>query len=400
VPLKKTKRNRYNQEDNTQLLMPSSINLIDLDIPDYYSEAKVTLRLFSTSFLSKEMVSEKIIRMRELFQLSSLRDYRSEMKEMKTSVKEKGEKNSFSQYRFGWNSVKIPSPIRTENNVRSSKLSPLALFSIFSTWNFLTTSSSTSTPPIEPVPEIRTEKTESASKTKNPPPNLNPNLPVNDGNSVDGNCVDIIHYESIPSVEIFLRSRLVPVLSCVTLQSMDRFNIMNRTEKNGNNANNGNNLLVGGNYDNNNNNNNNNNKEGNNESDDNGDVDGENDEIVDTNTNSNIKNDNNNNDNTEPFNTSDPPLKNTEINEITEKSPHTRTVEKQSELHFLVSTCNSAAARTVMSVLGDKKFLKAALLLTDSNSCNALDVALERGEECVCVCYICYWNGLDLIGFD
>jgi hypothetical protein len=373
--------------------MPSSINLIDLDIPDYYSEAKVTLRLFSTSFLSKEIVSEKIIRMRELFQLSSLRNNRNEIKEMKTLVKEKEEKKSFSQYRFGWNSIKIPSPIRTEKNVRSSKLSPLALFSIFSTWNFLTTSSSTSTPPIEPVTEIRTEKTESASKIKNSPPNSNPNLPVNDGNSVDGSCVDIIHSKNIPSVEIFLRSRLVPVLSCVTLQSMDRFNIMNRTEKNGNNANNGNKLLVGVNFDNNNN-NNNNEKEGNNESDDNGDVDGESDEIVDTNTNTNNNNNNNNNNNAEPYNTTDPPLKNTENTETTENSSHPRTVEKQSELHFLVSTCNSAAARTVMSVLGEKKYLKAALLLTDSNSCNALDVALERGEESVCVC-VTFAFGLD-----
>jgi hypothetical protein len=375
VPLKKTKRNRNSQEDNSQLLMPSSINLIDLDIPDYYSEAKVTLRLFSTSFLSKEIVSEKVIRMRELFQLSSLRNNRNEIKEVKTSEKEKEGKNSFSQCRFGWNSVKIPSPIRTEKSIRKSKLSPIALFSIFSTWNFLTTSSSTSTPPID---EIRTEKTESASKIKISTANLNSNLnlPVNDGNSVDGNCIDMIHSKNVP-VEIFLRSRLVPVLSCVTLQSMDRFNIMNRTEKNGNSANNGNKLLVGGSYDNI---NNNNNKTGNNGSDDNGDGDGESDEIIDTNSN-------NNNNNTEPYNTTDPPLKNTAN---TENSSHTLTVEKQSELHFLVSTCNSAAARTVMSVLGEKKYLKAALLLTDTNSCNALDVALERGEECACVyVYVC-----------
>ena len=406
MPLKKVKRNRYNQDDNTQLLMPSRVNLINLDIPDYYSEAKVTIRLFSMSFLSKEIVTEKVIRMRELFQSSLPRNCRNENKELlklteKVKEKEEKEKYSFPQYRFGWNSVKIPSPIRAEKNTRKSKLSPMALFSIFSTWNFLTTSSSTSSPPVEPVPEIRTEKTESASKIKNSNSNLNSNInqPINDGNVLDGNFIDIIHMKNVPGVEIFLRSRLVPIVSCVTLQNMDRFNIMNRTEKNGNSANNGNNLLVGGNYDNtnnNDNNDNNDNKEGNNDNDDN---DGDNEEIIDINNNDNNSNNDNNTNNTEPYNTTEAPLKITENTDNTENLSYIMTVEKQSELHFLVSTGNSAAARTVMSVLGEKKYLKAALLLTDSNMCNALDVALERGEECVCVCErggvcVCVYGGV------
>lgn len=372
VPLKKMRRNRHNQEENSQLLMPSSINLIDLDIPDYYSEAKVTLKLFCITFLSKEIVSEKVIRIRELFQLSSLRNNRNDIKDIK--AQERDEK-VFSQYRFGWNSVKILAPIRTEKNIRNSKLSPIALFSIFSTWNFLT--STPSTHPTESVPEINTEKSETASKTMNA--TSNPVPAVNDGNSVDGIFIDILHVKNVPRVEVFLRSRLVPILSCLSLQSKERFNIMNCNNKNNNDNNNSNsnnnnnngsnNRLIGGD-------NNNNKDSSNNNDDDDGDNDGDNDEIIDMNNNYNII-DTGTYSSKEPYSNStyNSPenIENTANNIII--------ADKQSELHFLIASSNSYAARTVMSVLGEKKYLKAALLLADSNMCNALDVALYKGKN-------------------
>ena len=52
-----------------------------------------------------------------------------------------------------------------------------------------------------------------------------------------------------------------------------------------------------------------------------------------------------------------------------------------SEFHFLIAYSNIYVVSTVMSVLASKSHLKSALLLSDSNSCNALDIALRRGEE-------------------
>ena len=51
-----------------------------------------------------------------------------------------------------------------------------------------------------------------------------------------------------------------------------------------------------------------------------------------------------------------------------------------SEFHFLIAYSNIYVVSTVMSVLADKGHLRSALLLTDSHYCNALDIALRRGE--------------------
>ena len=202
------------------------------------------------------------------------------------------------------------------------------------------------------------------------------------------NNPEIIFDEKIEVfMNLFVRVRFVSIQACICMKTSTEVSHENSYDGDDNDCDNNNeNNNNGDNNDHNNNNNNNNNNHNNSQ-----------------NNNNNISNKNlyHNKINLEKngekydyfkdatkYKINSDKIKNSEILISPEKYEKIEKIEKikknsknhfLSEFHYLCAYSNAYVVSTVMSVLGERKQLKAALLLSDSNNFNALDIALRRG---------------------
>ena len=305
------------------------------------------IRIHITSYNNSKTIYEKKITLKDFF-LSSVDKLNIEDKNILENRKSvKGFVNQQNQKILKINLPKIPSisPYSTTSNSTSGFLSSLSSFLNRSLSNFSNSSNSSSIDKIEKFESKAEERTQHD---------------VHDAENLvyQSEIKKKINLKNFSEdrVDIFLSFRFVSLISCLYLQSALELIDTAVDSTDGYNDNNNKNI-----------NNNNNNNNGNND-----------------NSNNNHNNNNDSNSNNQSINRRKASIEKQSSVYYFDDNLLPKQISKMdflSEFHFLIAYSNIYVVSTVMSVLASKSHLKSALLLSDSNSCNALDIALRRGEE-------------------
>ena len=298
------------------------------------------IRIHITSYNNSKTIYEKKITLKDFF-LSSVDKLNIEDKNILENRKSvKGLVNQQNQKILKINLPRIPSisPYSTTSNSTSGFLSSLSSFLNRSLSNFSNSSNSSSIDKIEKFESKAEERTQHD---------------VHDAENLvyQSEIKKKINLKNFSEdrVDIFLSFRFVSLISCLYLQSA--LELIDTTVDSTAGYNDNSNKNINNNYNNNYN---------------------------------NYMNNNNNDSNNQSINRRKASIEKQSSVYYFDDNLLPKQISKMdflSEFHFLIAYSNIYVVSTVMSVLASKSHLKSALLLSDSNSCNALDIALRRGEE-------------------
>ena len=328
----------------------------DLDISDYYTESVITIRIQRTSYKNTKTIYEKKMTLKDFF-LSSVDKMKIEEKNILENGNRKDKNKKITKdfefcgkgliHHQNRKILKIHIPkfpfILSHSTTSTSTAGLLSSISSFLNRTISNLTKSSDCASMHKVENSKSDVNKTEERTK---------YDVQDAeiSTYQSNLNKIINIknDSEDRVNIFLSFRLVSFTSCLYLQSA--LELIDTT------------------------------CDGNDSSNDMTN-------IIDNNTNDNDNNNNNNNDNAdneEILITNRNLLENKCSAYYFDDNLLPKQISKMdllSEFHFLIAYSNISVVSTVMSVLAYKSHLKSALLLSDSNSCNALDIALRRGEE-------------------